>query len=96
MASCSWLCFSRAGHSNQPVPPLPIKRPFLPFVVRVAIPKGAACFGVNPAGDNVKVGVVGVVVGDKNRAGVLHADSGQGFLGRLFHFGAGRSLPRAP
>ena len=52
----------------------PLRRPFLAGNKIVLLDQAAACFGVNAAGDNVQMRVVGVVMGDKNGAGFFKPD----------------------
>ena len=53
---------------------LVLQRPRLPFGEIVRLRIGLAARGVDPAGDNVQMLMLGVIVGNENRLRVLHTE----------------------
>ena len=81
---------------NLPVLALPLQAPRLSFgkivFLRVRLARGR----IDPAGDDMKVAMIGVVMRDKNRERVLHSKALEKTFRRLGHLRCGRLLSLFP
>ena len=75
---------------------LVFERPCRQFAMAGGEVVGAAGVGIDLRGDDVKVRIVLVVMGDKKRFGVPHAEGGKGLVRGLLHLLAVGRLPARP